>query len=322
MKERAIRSLTVSEIGMGCMAFSHGYGQIPTEEYSIQAIQQAFANGCTFFDTAEIYSPNLSGVGHNERIVGKALHAVRDQVVLATKFFVSPSEVREAGTVYQAIRQHLLASLQRLQTDYIDLYYLHRLGSVPIEEIARAMGKLIDEGLVKEWGLSQVDVPTIRRAHQVQPLAAVQNIYSMVERDMEEAVIPYCLENGIAVIPFSPIASGLLSGRITQQTQFESRDDVRNWVPQLSRRNRKNNQPIVDLVSEFAQRKQATAAQISLAWMLHKYPNVIPIPGSKNQERILENLGASGISLTEEEFAELDSRLNELPVYGHRGFMR
>lgn len=322
MKTRKIGELTVSAVGMGCMAFSHGYGQIPPETYSVEAIQNAYRHGCTFFDTAEIYSPNLSGTGHNERIVGKALRDVRQGVVLATKLFLDRSEVRRAGSVYDAVRRHLEASMERLQTDMVDLYYLHRTGGVSVEEVAEAMGLLIEDGLIRGWGLSQVDVGVIERAQRVTPLTAIQNIYSMVERDVEKAVIPYCLEHEIGMVPFSPIASGLLSGKITTETKFERNDDVRNWVPQLSRANIAGNQPIVDLLKQYAERKQATPAQISLAWMLHKYPNVVPIPGSKNKERIIENLDASLVELTDEDFRSLEDALNKCKVYGHRGFSR
>ena len=322
MKARKIWELTVSAVGMGCMAFSHGYGQIPPEGYSIEAIQNAYQHGCTFFDTAEIYSPNLSGTGHNERIVGKALRDVRQGVVLATKLFLDRSEVRKDGSVYDAVRRHLEASMERLQTDIVDLYYLHRTGGVSVEEVAEAMGLLIEDGLIHGWGLSQVDVGVIERAQRVTPLTAIQNIYSMVERDVEKAVIPYCLEHEIGVVPFSPIASGLLSGKITTETKFERNDDVRNWVPQLSKANIAGNQPIIDLLKQYAEKKQATPAQISLAWMLHKYPNVVPIPGSKNKERIIENLNASLVELTDEEFRSLEAALNQCKVYGHRGFTR
>lgn len=323
MKTRKIGALTVSEVGMGCMAFSHGYGQIPPETYSIEAIQNAYRHGCTFFDTAEIYSPNLSGTGHNERIVGKALGNVRKDVVLATKLFLDRSEVRRDGSVYDAVRRHLEASMDRLQTDMVDLYYLHRTsGGVSVEEVAEAMGLLIEDGLICGWGLSQVDVDVIDRAQKVTPLTAIQNIYSMVERDVEAGVIPYCMERGIGFVPFSPIASGLLSGKITTKTKFERNDDVRNWVPQLSKANIAGNQPIVDLLKQYADRKQSTPAQISLAWMLHKYPNVVPIPGSKNKERIIENLDASLVELTDEEFRSLEESLNKCKVYGHRGFSR
>ena len=323
MKTRQLGDLTVSEVGMGCMAFSHGYGKIPPEQYSIEAIQNAYRHGCTLFDTAEIYSPNLVGIGHNERIVGKALKDVRKDVVLATKLFLDRSEARGKGGVYRAIRSHLEDSMDRIRTDMVDLYYLHRTnGGVMIEDVAEAMGLLIEDGLIRGWGLSQVDVDIIDRAQKVTPLSAIQNIYSMVERDMEKAVIPYCMEHGIGVVPFSPIASGLLSGKITTETKFERNDDVRNWVPQLSKANIAGNQPIIDLLKEYAERKNATSAQISLAWMLHKYPNVVPIPGSKNKERIIENLDASKVELTEEEFRSLEEALNKCRVYGHRGFNR
>ncbi len=316
MKKRMLRDIEVSEVGMGCMAFSHGYGKIPPENYSIEAIQNAYNHGCTFFDTAEVYSPNLAGIGHNELIVGKALKNVRENVVLATKLMLHGLGF---GNVYKTIRSHLEGSLERLQTDYVDIYYLHRMSGVPVEKVAEAMGRLMEDGLIRGWGLSQVDVDIIDRAKQVTPLAAIQNIYSMVERDSEAEIIPYCMENNIGFVPFSPIASGLLSGKVTPDTQFERNDDVRNWVPQLSRRNIEGNQPIVEMLKSFAEKKGATPAQISLAWMLHKYPNVVPIPGSKNKERIIENLDSANVELTEEEFEQLESSLNGLKVYGHRG---
>lgn len=316
MKTRKLGEIEVSEIGMGCMAFSHGYGQIPAEEYSIEAIRNAQQHGCTLFDTAEVYSPGLSGIGHNERIVGKALRGVRDEVAIATKLFLG------FGSVYDKVREHLEDSLERLQTDWVDIYYLHRTGGASVEKVAEAMGRLIDDGLIRGWGLSQVDVDVVRRAHHVTPLSAVQNIYSMVERDSERGVIPYCMEQGIGFVPFSPIASGLLSGKITTETKFESYDDVRNWVPQLSKENIRGNQPIVALLKDYAAKKNATPAQISLAWMLHKYPNVVPIPGSKNKERIIENLDAAKVELTDTEFASLEESLSRCKVYGHRGFSR
>ncbi len=301
-----LRDIEVSEVGMGCMAFSHGYGQIPPEKYSIEAIQNAYNHGCTFFDTAEVYSPNLAGIGHNELIVGKALKDVRENAVIATKLMLHGFGF---GSVYKTIRKYLEGSLDRLQTDYVDIYYLHRMSGAPVERVAEAMGRLMDDGLIRGWGLSQVDVDII----------AIQNIYSMVERDSEAEIIPYCMENNIGFVPFSPIASGLLSGKITPNTQFERNDDVRNWVPQLSRRNIEGNQPIVEMLKEFAEKKSATPAQISLAWMLHKYPNVVPIPGSKNKERIIENLDSADVVLTDDEFTALENALNGLKVYGHRG---
>ncbi len=322
MKTRMLRNIEVSEVGMGCMAFSHGYGRIPEEQYSIEAIRNAYEHGCTFFDTAEVYSPNLSGTGHNELIVGKALKGARKNVVIATKLMLqrgAGSFGHGFGSVYSTIRSHLEESLKRLRTDYVDIYYLHRMSSVPVEKIADAMGRLIDDGLIRGWGLSQVDVDVINTAHHVTPLTAIQNIYSMVERDSEEKIIPYCMEHNIGFVPFSPIASGLLSGKITPQTRFERNDDVRNWVPQLSRKNIEGNQPIVEMLRGFAEKKNATPAQISLAWMLHKYPNVVPIPGSKNKQRIIENLDSAEVVLTDEEFDALETSLNGLKVYGHRG---
>ena len=319
MQKRKLGNIEVSEIGIGTMAFSHGYGKIPDEQYSIEAIRSAYDNGCTFFDTAEVYSPNLQGIGHNELIVGKALKDVRDKVVIATKLFLKAEEVVN-GDVYGAIKKHLLGSMERLQVKMVDLYYLHRLSDVPLEEIAKAMGKLIKEGLIRGWGLSQVDVDAISKAHKITPVSAIQNLYNILERDCEEKVIPYCLENNIGFVPFSPVASGILSGKITTSTQFEKVDDVRKWlVPQCKKENIEGNQPIVDLVLNLAKKKGATGAQISMAWMLKKYPNVVPIPGSKNKERIIENLNTCKVSLTDEELAEFENELKKHKIYGHRG---
>ena len=325
MKNRFLGNIEVSPIGMGCMGFSHGYGEIPSEEYAIESIRKAYDFGCTFFDTAEAYGPNLlpANRGHNERIVGKALKDVRNQVVLATKLHLDASETAPDGTVEAAVRCHLMGSLDRLQTDYVDLYYLHRVNrAVPVASVAEAMGHLISEGLIRGWGLSQVDVDIIDEAHQVTPLSAVQNIYSMVERGVEEKVIPYCHEHHIGLVPFSPIASGLLSGKVKAGDNFSHSDDVRKFVPQLSDENLKANQPIIDLISSYAEAKGATNAQISLAWMLHKYPNIVPIPGSKNKARILENLGAWNVMLSDAEFLALDQALCAIPVAGHRGFVQ
>lgn len=321
MRKRFLRELEVSEIGMGCMGFSHGYGQAPEEAYAIEAIRRAYGAGCTFFDTAETYGREMFHPGHNEELVGKALAPFRKEVVLATKFHLGLVERMEAAALSGTMRGHLEQSMKRLQTDYIDLYYLHRLNEhIPVEDIAEVMGRLMGEGLIRGWGLSQVSADTLRRAHEVAPVSAVQNIYSMVERDCEQEIFPYCLEQNIGVVPFSPIASGLLSGKVTADTKFEG-DDVRKFVPQLSKENLAANQPILEVLNKFAQRKAATPAQISLAWMLHKYPNVAPIPGSKNRERILENLAAADITLTAEEFAELEGALNACTVYGHRGYV-
>jgi len=318
MQKRKLGNIEVSEIGIGTMAFSHGYGKIPDEQYSIEAIRAAYNHGCTYFDTAEVYSPNLAGIGHNELIVGKALKDVRDKVVIATKLFLKASEVVN-GDVYGAIKKHLLGSMQRLQVKMVDLYYLHRLSDVPLEDIARAMGRLIQEGLIRGWGLSQVDVDSISKAHNITPLSAVQNLYNILERDCEEKVIPYCLKNNIGVVPFSPVASGLLSGKITVNTEYEKVDDVRNWVPQCKKENIQGNQPIIDLIQKLANKKGATPAQISMAWMIKKYPNVVPIPGSKNKERIIENLDTYKVHLTDQELNDFENELKKYKVYGHRG---
>lgn len=316
---RKIRNLVVSDVGMGCMGFSHGYGKVPEEAYAIEAIRKAYQAGCTFFDTAETYGREQFYPGHNEQLVGKAVEPFRKDIVLATKFHLHQEDLENDLPLETVIRQHLKKSMENLRTDYIDLYYLHRLNEdVAIEKIAAIMGKFIDEGLIKGWGLSQVDVDILDRAHQITPVTAVQNLYSMLERDCEKEIFPYCLKNNIGVVPFSPIASGFLSGKVTAETKFEG-DDVRKWVPQLSKENIVANQPILDVLEKFAKEKQVTNAQISLAWMLHKYPNVVPIPGSKNQERILENLGAMNVKLTNQEFELLEKALNECKVYGHRG---
>lgn len=318
MKKRKIGQLVVSQIGMGCMGFSHGYGKVPSEEYAIEAIRGAYECGCTFFDTAETYGAEMFEAGHNERLVGKAVEPFRKDVVLATKLHLDTQDVQENG-LNQVIRRHLKQSMKKLRTDYIDLYYLHRVNpDIPVEDVAVVMGELIKEKLIKGWGLSQVTVAILKKAHEVTPVTAVQNLYSMLERDCELEIFPYCIENNIGVVPFSPIASGFLSGKVTAETKFEG-DDVRKFVPQLSKENIVANQSILDVLYKFSKQKNATNAQISLAWMLHKYPNVVPIPGSKNKDRIIENLGASEVELTQEEFIELEKALQECKVYGHRG---
>lgn len=319
MNKRMIGSLEVSAVGMGCMGFSHGYGKVPEEGYAIEAIRGAFEAGCTLFDTAEAYGQQQFWLGHNEELVGRAIAPFRDEVVLATKFHPTDGVVEDEDP-YDAIRAHLGASLRRLGTDRVDLYYLHRHDErSDIRRIAAAMGRLIDEGRIGGWGLSQVDTELVRAAHEVTPVTAVQNLYNVLERDVETGLLPYLVEEGIGLVPFSPIASGALGGKITPQTEFEKVDDVRNLVPQLSRENIAANQPIVDELARWAEAKGATPAQISLAWMLHKWPNVVPIPGSRNKGRVLENLAAADVSFTEDEFAELEAALDALPVHGHRG---
>ena len=322
MEKRRLGTIEVSPIGMGCMAFSHGYGEVPSEEYALEAIRRAYDYGCTFFDTAEGYGGQQFWPGHNEQLLGKALSGVRQEVVIATKFMFMGHVCKTDKETVDFIRKHIEQSLKNLQTDYIDLYYLHRVNrQIPIEMVALAMGVFIKEGLIRGWGLSQIGGDTLRRAHEETPVSAVQNIYSMVERDCETEIFPYAVEHGIGVVPFSPIASGLLSGRVTTATDFSHSDDVRKYVPQLTRENLTANEPLLRLLRDYAVRKQATMAQVSLAWMLHKYPNVVPIPGSRNQERILENLGGWNIALTAEEFAELEQTLDSIEIHGHRGIV-
>lgn len=309
MKIRKLRNLEVSPIGMGCMGFSHGYGKVPERSYSIEAIRKAASLGCTFFDTAESYGQELFYPGHNEELVGEAIAPFRKDVVLATKLHIGSGEVTNDTALYNVMRRHLEASMKKLKTNYIDLYYLHRINElVPVENVAEVMGRFISDGLIKGWGLSQISVQTLDKAHKVTPITAVQNIYSMLERDCEKEIFPYCLEHNIGVVPFSPIASGFLSGKVTTEAKFDG-DDVRKFVPQLSKENISANQPILDILAKYSAEKNASNAQISLAWMLHKYPNVVPIPGSKNQERIIENLGGWKVELSDDEFTSLETAL-------------
>ena len=318
MDTRKLRDLEVTEIGMGCMGFSHGYGAVPEESYSIDAIRCAHDFGCSFFDTAEVYGMQQFEKGHNERLVGKAIEPFRKDVILATKLHIETEEPKQDGSLYNTIRRHLEASMEKLRTDYIDLYYLHRVNpDIPVEDVAEVMGRFIKEGLIRGWGMSMVNTELIGRAQSVTPLTAVQNIYSMLDRDYEKKVIPYCMEHNIGFVAFSPIASGFLSGKVTTETKFGF-DDVRTWVPQMKKENITANQPVLELIESYAKSKDATNAQIALAWMLKKYPHVVPIPGSKNKERILENLGACQVRLTDGEFKELDDRLSGITVHGNR----
>ncbi len=319
MCKRLLGNIEVSSIGMGCMGFSHGYGKVPAEDYAIAAIRAAHDFGCTFFDTAETYGREQFFPGHNEQLLGKAVEPFRKNVVVATKLHVSSEEYFETKDLNKIIRCHLDASMQNLRTDYVDLYYLHRYNEdIEMESVADIMGKLIQEGLIRGWGVSQVGVDLLKKAHETTPVSAVQNLYNMLERDCEKDVLPYCMEYGIGVVPFSPIASGFLSGKVTADTKFEG-DDVRQFVPQLQKDNLLANQPVLDILNRYAAEKGATNAQISLAWMLKKYPNIVPIPGSKNKERILENLGAWNVKLTNEEADSLEKALSVITIYGHRG---
>ena len=303
--------IKVSAIGMGCMGFSHGDGIGPSANKSIDLMRKVFDLGCTFFDTAEVY-----GTGESERLVGRALAPIRDQVVNATKFYLSGPISREQFG--KNIWAHLDASLVRLGTDHVELYYQHRVAdSIPVEDVASIMGELIVEGKIRGWGQSQATEQQIRRAHAVTPLTAIQSEYSMMERIFEKDVIPACEEIGIGFVPFSPLARGFLSGKVTTNDTFIG-DDVRRAITRFDKDNMRANQPLLGLLSTFAQSKKATPAQISLAWMLHKKDFIVPIPGMHRLERIEGNLGAADADLTEEEFKCIEAELSRIEIHGNR----
>ncbi len=308
--------IEVSAIGMGCMGFSHGYGAIPAEAESIRLIRKAYELGCTFFDTAEGYGPYV-----NEELVGKAVAPFRDSIVLATKFSpitLAGQDMPEGKLSRKGVRKALEDSLRRLGTDYVDVYYQHRVpeGS-HVEDVALWMGELIREGKIRGWGQSQPSEEQIRRAHVVTPITAVQSEYSMMERMFEKDVIPACEELGIGFVPFSPLASGFLSGKYTKETAY-SGDDVRRVITRFARENVEANQPLLDLLHRYAREKNATPAQISLAWMLRKKGFIVPIPGMRREERVMENLGAVAVVLTADEFSALEHELSKITVYGNR----
>lgn len=316
MKKRKIGAagLEVSAVGYGCMGLSHGYGATPDKKEAIRLMRQVYESGCNFFDTAEGYS-----AGGNEELVGEGIASFRREIILATKFVIRPDE--EVSTIPQLMRvveAHLDASLKRLNTDYVDLYYQHRISKqIPVEAIAWCMGELIKKGKIRGWGQSQSTVEQIRLAHAVTPMTAVQSEYSMMERMFEKEVIPACSELGIGFIPFSPLASGFLSGKYTSGQEYKG-DDVRRVITRFEKENMEANQPLLDLLRLFAQEKNVTSAQISLAWMLHKYDFLVPIPGSRKIERIIENLGAADVVLTKEEFAKIEAELSKIEIYGNR----
>ncbi|KJH72897.1 aldo/keto reductase [Aliterella atlantica] len=311
MQTRKLGKLEVSAIGLGCMGFSHGYGATPDRQQSLDLIRYAFELGCTHFDTAEGY-----GAGDNEVLVGEALRGVRDRVVIATKLLIEESSVTNPADTQ--IRAHLEASLKRLGIDHVDLYYQHRISpNIPVEEIAESMGKLICEGKIRGWGQSQATAEQIRRAHAVTPLTAVQSEYSMMERMVEREVIPACKELGIGFVPFSPLASGFLAGRVRAEDRYQG-DDVRRVITRFDKANIAANQPLVDLLHRFADEKHVTPAQISLAWMLAKEDFIAPIPGSRKRDRIEENLGAADVELTASELEQIETELAKIDIYGNR----
>jgi aryl-alcohol dehydrogenase-like predicted oxidoreductase len=308
--------LEVSAIGFGCMGLNFSYGHSLSKEDAIALIRAAVERGVTFFDTAEIYGPFT-----NEEIVGEALAPMRDQVVIATKFgFEFDSDGGQSGmnSRPEHIREVAESSLKRLKTDVIDLFYQHRVDpNVPIEDVAGTVKELIREGKVKHFGLSEAGVQTIRRAHAVQSVTALQSEYSLWWREPEKEVLPTLEELGIGFIPFSPLGKGFLTGAINENTRFDS-TDFRNVVPRFTPEARKANQDLVDLLGEIAARKQVTPAQIALAWLLVQKPWIVPIPGTTKLHRLEENIGAADVELTPDDLGEIEEALSKIIVQGNR----
>jgi aryl-alcohol dehydrogenase-like predicted oxidoreductase len=310
-------NLQVSALGLGCMGLSFGYGPAVDKQQGISLIRAAVERGVTFFDTAEVYGPFT-----NEELVGEALAPFREQVVIATKFGfkIDPNTGKQAvlDSSPQHIKEVAEASLKRLKTDVIDLLYQHRVDpNVPIEDTAGAVKDLIQQGKVKHFGLSEAGVQTIRRAHAVQPVAALQSEYSLWWREPEAEVIPTLDELGIGFVPFSPLGKGFLTGAIKEDTQFD-KTDFRNIVPRFTAENRTANQAVVDLIGKFAQQKKATPAQIALAWLLPQKPWIVPIPGTTKLHRLEENIGAAAVELTPEDLRQLDVATSKIAVQGAR----
>jgi aryl-alcohol dehydrogenase-like predicted oxidoreductase len=312
------RNLEVSALGLGCMGMSANYGPPPDRGQMIALIRAAVDLGVTFFDTAESYGPFT-----NEILVGEALAPVRDQVVIATKFGhdLDPETGQRRGrnSRPEHIKEVAEASLKRLKTDVIDLFYQHRGDpNVPIEEVAAAVKDLIQQGKVKHFGLSEAAANTIRRAHAVQPVTAIQSEYSLWARDPEAEVLPTCEELGIGFVPWSPLGQGFLTGKVDPAMTFDTRD-IRSVFPRFTEEARKANQPLVDLVRDIAGRKKATPAQIVLAWLLARKPWIVAIPGTRKLERLKENLGAVEIDMTADELREIDVAASKITVQGARG---
>ncbi|HKF05776.1 MAG TPA: aldo/keto reductase [Candidatus Sulfotelmatobacter sp.] len=310
-------NLEVSAIGLGCMGMSFGLGPAVDKQQGVSVIRAAVQHGVTFFDTAEVYGPFT-----NEELVGEALAPFRDQVVIATKFGfkLDANTGKQFGldSRPEHIKEVAEASLKRLKTDVIDLFYQHRVDpDVPIEDVAGAVKDLIQQGKVKHFGLSEAGVKTIRRAHAVQPVTALQSEYSLWWREPEAEVIPTLEELGIGFVPFSPLGKGFLTGAISQDTQFD-KSDFRSVVPRFSQENRKANQALVDLIGKFAQQKKATPAQIALAWLLAQKPWIVPIPGTTKLNRLEENIGAVNVELGPNDLRQLEHAAAKIPVQGAR----
>jgi aryl-alcohol dehydrogenase-like predicted oxidoreductase len=310
-------NLEVSAIGLGCMGMSFGFGPAGDKQEMISVIRAAVERGVTFFDTAEVYGPYT-----NEELVGEALAPLREQVVIATKFGfkLDPNTGKQAGldSRPEQIKRVAEASLKRLRTDVIDLFYQHRVdSSVPIEETAGAVKELIQQGKVKHFGLSEAGVQTIRRAHKVQPVTALQSEYSLFWREPEAEVIPTLEELGIGFVPFSPLGKGFLTGKISDETKFD-KSDFRNIVPRFTPENRKANQALVDLLGRFAGQKKVTSAQIALAWLLAQKPWIVPIPGTTKLHRLEENIAAANVQLSPEDLRKLGIAASKIPIQGAR----
>src|SRR5580658_4382848 len=310
-------NLEVSALGFGCMGLSYGYGPAIEKQQAINVIRTAVERGVTFFDTAEAYGPFT-----NEELVGEALAPYRERVVIATKFGfdIAPNGQRTGGlnSKPEHIRQVAEASLKRLRTDVIDLLYQHRVDpDVPIEDVASAVNGLVQGGKVKHFGLSEAAANTIRRAHAVQPVTAVQSEYSIWTRDPEPEVLPTCEELGIGFVPWSPLGQGFLTGKIDVSTKFES-TDFRAVFPRFTEEARKANQAVVDLLKQIAQRKNATAAQIALVWLLAQIPWLVPIPGTTKVHRLEENIGSLSVELTLEDLNEINTAASKIPIQGER----
>jgi aryl-alcohol dehydrogenase-like predicted oxidoreductase len=316
MQKRTLgnNGLEVSAIGLGCMGLSYGYGPATDKKQAVELIRAAVDSGVTFFDTAEAYGPFV-----NEELLGEALAPVRDRVVIATKFGFAGGEVsRGMDSRPEHIREVAEAALKRMRTDRIDLLYQHRVDpSVPIEDAAGAVKELIAEGKVGHFGLSEAGAQTIRRAHAVQPVAALQSEYSLWWREPEKEVIPTLEELGIGFVPFSPLGKGFLTGAISETTTFAS-DDFRNIVPRFSPEARKANQTLVDVLGAIATAKQVTPAQIALAWLLAQKPWIVPIPGTTKISRLRENIGAASVVLSADELRDIESAVSTITVQGDR----
>jgi aryl-alcohol dehydrogenase-like predicted oxidoreductase len=308
--------LEVSAIGLGCMGMSFGYGPAKGRDEMVAVLRGAAERGVTFFDTAQVYGPFT-----NEELLGEALQPIRDRLVIATKFgfaFDTDGKAQGLDSRPEHIRKTTDASLKRLRTDVIDLLYQHRVDpNVPIEDVAGTVRELIQQGKVKHFGLSEAGVKTIRRAHAVQPVAALQSEYSLWWREPEEAILPLLEELGIGFVPFSPLGKGFLTGKIDETTTFDG-TDFRNTIPRFSAENRRANQALVELVAAVAMRKRSTPAQVALAWVLAQKPWVVPIPGTTKLARVEENVGAAEIELTADDLREIDAAASRIEVQGAR----